>query len=83
MFQKSKANFSRMTEKEMFVSKLLQKTLIDVDEFGVEAAASTVSTLTSKSMKPILNIRFNRPFFFVVKDNVSGIILFMGKVHRP
>ncbi len=82
MFDKSRANFSRMTERDkVYVSDIIQQTFLVVEEFKVEAAATSVVSIARKSSPP--EMKFNRPFFFVVKDNISGIILFMGKFHKP
>ena len=66
-----------------YIDEVLHKTYIDVDEKGTEAAAVTAAMFGGGSayIKPEEPIEFtaDRPFTFVIKDNTSGEILFMGK----
>ncbi len=62
-----------------FIDEVKHKTYVKVDEEGTEAAAVTSTSITSGP--PV--ICFNRPFFFVIRDNHSQIILFMGKIVEP
>jgi serpin B len=51
MFDKSSADFSAMTTyPEMFVAKVFQKTVIEVNEYGTEAASASGMTTVSKSL---------------------------------
>ena len=50
-------------------------------EEGTEAAAVTTVGIRETSMPP--SIRFDRPFVFVIRERLSGTILFMGKVAVP
>ena len=64
------------------VSDILQDTVIDVNEKGMEAASTTVVSVeaTSAITEPPTEIRFNKPFTYFVMDNDSGEILFMGRM---
>lgn len=67
------------------IGKAMQKTYIDVDEEGTEAAAVTglmMVTVTSAPPPPIQFI-VNRPFLFVLRDEMTGTDLFVGRVARP
>ncbi|XP_069829931.1 serpin I2 isoform X2 [Dendropsophus ebraccatus] len=66
----------------LYISKVVQKVSIEVNEAGSEAAASTGMHVATMSM---INHRFiaDRPFLFFIRHNPSGSILFMGKVTNP
>lgn len=68
----------------MCISDTIHKTFIEVDEEGTEAAAVTAVSMKATSAMPTpkpepIEIKFNKPFTFVIKDNTSGEILFMGE----
>jgi serpin B len=81
------ANFSRMIEENeaLAISKVKQKTFIEVNEEGTEAAAATSVEIVKKSAsldKPF-HMEINRPFFIVITDNETGTILFLGSISNP
>ncbi len=57
-----------------------QKTFVRVDEDGTEAAA--VSGGVGVTSAPP-EIRFDRPFLVVIRERLSGTIVFMGVIHDP
>jgi len=65
----------------IFISRVLHNTFIQVDEQGTEAAATTIVEMKKCAMPRYMNI--NRPFIFMIHDNNSGAILFMGKIDNP
>jgi serine protease inhibitor len=68
-----------------FISKVLQKTFIDVNEEGTEAAAVTsveVEMSAAPEFEPFVMI-VDRPFFFAMRDNQTGALLFMGSIVDP
>lgn len=72
----------------LYVSDVLQKVFVKVDEEGTEAAAATrvgISCLCADIPEPPreLEVRFDRPFFFSIVHEPSGLALFAGQVHRP
>lgn len=72
------ADFSGLSTSSVSISYVKQKTFVDVNESGTEAVAVTnVSTVASTP--PSLDI--DRPFIFVIRDRLSGSILFMGKMN--
>ncbi len=77
------ADFSGM-HPDLFISRVDHKAVIEVNEKGSEAAAVTVveMQLTSAPAEPI-EFTADRPFFFVISDDRTGTILFMGKVADP
>ncbi len=78
------ADFSGIAP-EIFISRVLHKAVIEVNEKGSEAAAATVVEMVESAIAPEEIVQFivNRPFFFVIADDRSGSILFMGKVVEP
>ncbi len=79
------ADFSGITgDKSLFISNVIHKAFVAVDEEGTEAAAATGvgMQLTSIPSPPVV-FRADRPFIFLVRDNRSGSILFMGRVMNP
>lgn len=80
------ADFSNMYENlGVFISKVLHKSFIDVNEQGTEAAAATVVEMRDiVSEDPSgLVMRVDRPFVFMIREKVSGTILFIGKIMDP
>ena len=82
-FSVSDADFSGMDgTKNLYIDKVIHKSYIKVDEEGTEAAAATGVTITLESaiISDSLVFEIDRPFIFIIKDNESGSILFMGRV---
>jgi serpin B len=80
------ANFSAMADKPLFVSEVKQKSYVDVNEEGTEAAAVTTVVMTlSAVMEPVepFEMIVDRPFVFVIEDSQTKSILFMGVVYDP
>jgi len=81
----SKSDFSGMDgAKDLYISAILHKAFVEVDEKGTEAAAATAVVMSLKSVAPRYP-RFNadHPFLFLIRDNVTGSILFMGRMVNP
>ena len=83
-----RADFSGMTGKRDFsISEVIHKAFVDVNEEGTEAAAATAVTMRSLAMRlpdtPPPVFRADHPFVFLIRDNRSQSILFMGRVADP
>jgi serpin B len=83
-----KANFSSMNVKEaLFISEVIHKTFVEVNEEGTKAAAATAipfRTLGMDSHKEKIRLFLaNRPFIFLIRDSQTGSILFLGRVVNP
>jgi serpin B len=65
----------------LYISKVRQKTFVDVNEEGTEAAAVTSVDIGVTSFPSTVD--FNRPFVFVIRERLTGTILFIGKIVRP
>jgi len=81
------ADFSGMRkQKDLFISDVIHKTYIDVNEKGTEAAAVTsveVGMTSAGPSKKTFLMEVNKPFFFAITDTQSGEILFMGVIKNP
>ncbi len=80
------ADFTRINPAgDLFISRVIHQTFIDVKEEGTEAAAATiveVSFTSSEVPVPIL-FKANKPFLYIIKENSTGAIIFIGKVGKP
>ncbi|XP_036062123.1 kallistatin [Onychomys torridus] len=79
------ADFSHINQDEKLkLSKAFHKAVLDVNEAGTEAAASTGVSAMFFSAKPKKRVLvFNQPFFAVIYSTSTQNILFMGKVFNP
>ncbi len=79
------ADFSGMNgRKDLFISAVLHKAFVDVNEEGTEAAAATGVVMGGTSVRPRpVVFRADHPFLFLIRDNKSGSILFMGRLVKP
>ena len=85
-FDPQVADFSGMDgARDLYISNILHKAFIDVDENGTEAAAATavVMKLTSAMPTEPVEVKVDHPFIFLIRDNESGSILFMGRILDP
>jgi len=56
---------------------------VDVNEAGTEAAAATATGFTTTAALLPAEIRFTRPYLFLVRHDVTGTLLFLGRVEDP
>ena len=79
------ADFSGMTGgKDLFISNVIHKAFVEVNEEGTEAAAATGVTMSLTSMPaPPPVFRADHPFVFIIQDNNTNSILFIGRVVDP
>jgi serpin B len=85
-FDELKADFSGVTKSErLYVSDVVHKAMVGVDEKGVEAAAATAVVFGESSALPAqpVKVRADRPFFFAIVDKPTNTILFAGHVKDP
>jgi serpin B len=76
------ADFSGMDgTTNLFLGSALQRTFVEVNEAGTEAAAATLFEARTKSMAGRFNA--DHPFLFLIRDHGSGRILFMGRLADP
>ena len=79
----SDADFSGMTgQRDLFISKIVHKAYVDVNEEGTEAAAATAVIMDKAAFFP-LAFRADHPFIFLIRENKTGSILFLGRIVDP
>ena len=84
MFSRATADFSKMTPAKVAVDEVKHKTFVEVNEEGTEAAAVTSIGIRATSIPaPPFEMKVDRPFFCVIRDNQTGTILFMGSILEP
>ena len=72
-------------DESLFIAKVFHKGFVRVDEKGTEAAAATAVEMELRSMPeaPPRPLKVDRPFLFLIRDNASGLVLFLGRVSDP
>ncbi len=89
VFSPTDADFTGIEERgELFISDVIHKAFVEVDEEGTEAAAATAVVMDvgtappSDRPEPVL-FHADHPFLFLIRDRDTGIILFVGRVADP
>ncbi len=81
------ADLSKMTEnnsKDLYVSSINHKTYIEVNEKGTKASAATGATVDKMASENVpIDIEFDKPFIYIIKQSNSDDILFFGVVYTP
>jgi serpin B len=80
------ADFSGMTGSQgLFISDVIHKAFVAVDEAGTEAAAATAVVMAESAgmIEDPVEMRIDHPFIFLIRDDDTGTILFAGRVLDP
>ncbi len=81
------ADFSGMDgTHDLYISAVVHKAYVDVNEEGTEAAAATGVVATARAVRrpePIPVFRADHPFIFLIRDTHSGSVLFLGRMVEP
>ncbi|XP_017522634.3 leukocyte elastase inhibitor [Manis javanica] len=84
LFNSSAANLSGMSgARNLFISKIVHKSFVEVNEEGTEAAAATAGVATFTMLMHEENFFVDHPFLFFIRHNSSANILFLGKFSSP
>ena len=80
----SGADFTGMYgSRDLYIQDVLHKAFVSVDERGTEATAATAVLVGVTSMPQSATMTIDRPFLFLIRDRVSGTVLFIGRVVDP
>jgi serine protease inhibitor len=86
-FHYPQADFGPMGSKELFISDVIHKTRLEVDEKGTVAAAATAVMMTAGAAmfqpRPAKTLVFDRPFVVFIGDSQTGAVLFAGAIEDP
>jgi serpin B len=85
-FIAGQADFTRLSPsagRDIYIDFVKQKTFVDVNEVGTEAAAVTVVGIREVSLPQRETVHVDRPFVFAIRERLSGTILFVGKIVDP
>jgi serpin B len=84
-FNPDKANFSGMDGRPnwLYIGAVVHKAFVDVNEEGTEAAAATAVVMRIKMALNQPTFRADHPFIFLIRENTTGSILFLGRVMDP
>jgi serpin B len=79
------ADFSGMgwPKGKLWISQIKHKAFVEVNEEGTEAAAATAVEMATKSIPNDVVFSVDHPFLFIIRDNQSGSIVFMGRMINP
>ncbi len=77
-------NFSGVSDAaRLWISTVVQKAFIEVNEEGSEAAAATAAIMMMRAALMTPQFIFDRPFVYFIKDNLTQLVLFGGRVANP
>ena len=87
-FVLGRADFSGMaTREKLYISAIVHKAFVDVNEAGTEAAAATAVVISTKKSGPAplppATFHADRPFVFLIRDRATDTIFFVGRVANP
>lgn len=82
-FDNTTAEFGRIGSGDLHISHVKQDVFIEVNEEGTEAAAVTQVGVELTSAPQIVEMQLDRPFAFLIRERLSGTILFAGAIERP
>jgi serpin B len=80
-FDDSQADFYRIADvrpERLYLTRVDQKTFVEVNEEGTEAAAATSVGVGITSVPEVFEMRVDRPFVFAIRERLSGTVLFLG-----
>jgi len=84
-FESEVADFRGMgwPKGDLWISQIKHKAFVEVNEEGTEAAAATAVEMITKAAMPTPPFRADHPFLFLIRDNQTGAVLFLGRLVDP
>ena len=85
-FHPPQADFSPMGSREFYISDVIHKTRLEIDEKGTVAAAATGVVMRASAVmmpRPVKTLVFDRPFVALIGDSQTGALLFAGVIEAP
>uniref|UniRef100_A0A8C9HSZ6 Serpin B6 n=1 Tax=Piliocolobus tephrosceles TaxID=591936 RepID=A0A8C9HSZ6_9PRIM len=83
-FEQDRADFSGMSsKKDLYLSKVMHKSFVEVNEEGTEAAAAAACRIVYQSLRIIPTFRADHPFLFFIQHSKTNGILFCGRFSSP
>jgi serpin B len=85
-FDDAKADFSGMDGQKpwLYIGAVLHKAFVELNEEGTEAAAATAVIMLALGLPlPPPTFRADRPFLFLIRENLTGSLLFLGRMVNP
>jgi serpin B len=83
-FSQHDADFSALNGKrDLYVSTAFHKAFVDVNEEGTEAAAATFGGVVTFGIELSDEFKVDHPFIFMIRDNSTGCLLFLGRIVDP
>ncbi|VAI71967.1 unnamed protein product [Triticum turgidum subsp. durum] len=81
----TEANLSEMVNSHvgLFISSIFHKSFVEVNEQGTEAAAATSVAIEQQQMPIVMDFVADHPFLFLIREDVIGVVLFIGHVANP
>ncbi|XP_075387722.1 leukocyte elastase inhibitor [Tenrec ecaudatus] len=84
LFSSNKADLSGMSGvKDLYISKIIHKSFVEINEEGTEAAAATAGIATFCMLLPEETFEADHPFLFFIRHNTSKSVLFLGRFSSP
>ena len=78
------ADFTGISKEEhLAISEVVHQAFVKVNEAGTEAAAATAVIIGTDSVPLTRTVIIDRPFLFLVRDNATGAIVFIGRIAAP
>jgi serpin B len=79
----SNADFSNISDIQLYISLVLHQAFIETNEEGTEAAAATIVGISNTAVIEPLNLNIDHSFLYIIRETSTNSILFMGKVADP
>lgn len=84
LFNSSKADLSGMSGAgDLFISKIVHKSFVEVNEEGTEASAATAGAVTFCMLMSEEDFKADHPFLFFIRHNPTDSIIFFGRYSSP